>query len=169
MLPLASLATRIGVRIFAAERRPLARRRQGEKYSLKAKLPSKLGETRFLHKNIFDNPLHFSLKNDIIKIWNSINSNRERIFMKNTWKGSSLLHKSVTVISILASLGVIAASVLQIFDVWEQAVNVCVPLMGVVMLCQAYMQWNTNRKVAYFSIGTAVFVFACSVVVFFVK
>ena len=70
--------------------------------------------------------------------------------MKNTWKGSSLLHKAVTVISILASLGVIAASVLQIFDVWEQAVNVCVPLMGVVMLCQAYTQWNTRRKVAYF-------------------
>ena len=89
--------------------------------------------------------------------------------MKNTWKGSSLLHKAVTVASMLASLGVVVTSVLQIFDVWEQAVNVCVPLMGVVMLCQAYTQWNTSRKVAYFSIGTAVFVFACSVVVFFVK
>jgi len=43
------------------------------------------------------------------------------------------------------------------------------PLMGVTMLCQSYMQWNNSRKVAYFSIGTAAFIFICSVVVFFFK
>ena len=47
--------------------------------------------------------------------------------------------------------------------------NVFMPLMGVTMLCQAYMQWNTSRKVDYFSIGTAAFIFVCSIVVFFVK
>jgi len=35
----ASIAARIWVRIFAVERRPLARRRQGEKYSPRAKFP----------------------------------------------------------------------------------------------------------------------------------
>ena len=88
---------------------------------------------------------------------------------KIKWKDAPLLHKVVTVISVLASLSVVVLAVLRIFDVWAQAINVFMPLMGVTMLCQAYMQWDTSRKVAYFSIGTAVFIFVCAIVVFFVK
>ena len=79
------------------------------------------------------------------------------------------MHKIVTMISVAVSLAVVVLAVLQIFDIWEQAVNICVPLMGVSMLCQAYIQWNTSRKTAYFSIGTAVFIFICAVIVFFIK
>ena len=89
--------------------------------------------------------------------------------MKSKWKDAPLLHKIVTIISILVSLSVVVFAVLQIFDIWNQAGNVYMPLMGVTMLCQAYMQWNNSRKVAYFSIGTAVFIFICALVVFFVK
>lgn len=89
--------------------------------------------------------------------------------MKSKWTDAPLLHKIVTIISILASLSVVALSVLQMFDIWNQAINICVPLMGITMLCQAYIQWNTSRKVAYFSIGTAVFVFICAIIVFFVR
>ncbi|MBR4293145.1 MAG: hypothetical protein IKT54_05990 [Clostridia bacterium] len=79
------------------------------------------------------------------------------------------MKKTITVISVIVSLAVVTLAILQILNVWSQAINVCIPLMGVSMLCQAYVQWNTSRKVAYFSIGTAVFVFICSVVVFFIK
>ena len=89
--------------------------------------------------------------------------------MKANWKNAPLLQKVVTIISILASLSVVVLAVLQIFDVWEQAINIYMPLMGVTMLCQAYIQWNNSRKVAYFSIGTAAFIFICTIVVFFVK
>jgi len=89
--------------------------------------------------------------------------------MKSSWKEAPLMHKVITIVSILASLSVVVLAVLQIFDVWHQAANVYMPLMGVTMLCQAYMQWNNSRKVAYFSIGTAVFIFICAMVVFFVK
>ena len=89
--------------------------------------------------------------------------------MKSKWKDAPLSHKIVTIISILTSLSVVVLAVLQIFDIWNQAINICVPLMGIIMLCQAYIQWNTCRKVAYFSIGTAIFVFICAIVVFFVK
>ena len=89
--------------------------------------------------------------------------------MKSKWKDAPLLHKIVTIISILASLSVVVFAVLQMFDIWNQAINICIPLMGITMLCQAYTQWNSNRKVAYFSIGTAVFVFICAIVVFFIK
>ena len=89
--------------------------------------------------------------------------------MKTNWKNAPLLQKVVTIISVLASLSVVVLAVLQIFDVWDQAINVFMPLMGVTMLCQSYMQWNNIRKVAYVSIGTAVFIFICAIIVFFVK
>ena len=88
---------------------------------------------------------------------------------KTRWKDTPLLHKVVTIIPVLASLSVVVLAVLQMFDVWDQAINVFMPLMGVTMLCQSYMQWSNSRKVAYFSMGTAVFIFICAIVVFFVK
>ena len=88
--------------------------------------------------------------------------------MKAKWKSLSLLHKIVMIVSIIASLSVVVLSLLQIFDVWDPAINICIPLMGIVMLCQAYTQWNVSRKVSYFSIGTAAFVFICAIVVFFI-
>ena len=89
--------------------------------------------------------------------------------MKTKWIDAPTSHKIVTIISILSSLSVVVLAVLQMFDIWNQAINICVPMMGVTMLCQAYMQWNTSRKVAYFSIGTAAFIFICAIIVFFVK
>ena len=87
--------------------------------------------------------------------------------MKTNWGNTPTSYKIVTIISILASLSVVVLAVLQIFDIWEQAINIYMPLMGVTMLCQSYMQWNTSRKVAYFSIGTAAFIFICAIIVFF--
>jgi len=87
--------------------------------------------------------------------------------MKTNWKNAPFLQKVVTIISILASLSVVVLAALQIFDIWEQAINVYMPLMGVTMLCQSYMQWNNSRKIAYFSIGTAAFIFICTIIVFF--
>lgn len=84
-------------------------------------------------------------------------------------KEVSALHKVVFVISIISSLAVVVWAVLQIFDIWNQAINISMPLMGVTMLCQAYMQWNNSRKVAYFSLGVAAFIFVCAIVVFFIK
>jgi len=87
--------------------------------------------------------------------------------VKTNWGNTPTSNKIVTIISILASLSTVVLAVLQMFDIWNQAINICVPMMGVTMLCQSYMQWNTSRKVAYFSIGTAAFIFICAIIVFF--
>ena len=89
--------------------------------------------------------------------------------MKTKWKDTPMLHKVVTVFSVIVSLAVVTLAILQMFDIWTQAINLCVPLMGVNLLCQTYIQWNTSRKTAYFSLGCAVFVFACAIAVFFLK
>jgi len=89
--------------------------------------------------------------------------------MKTKWKDTPLSHKIITVFSMIVSLAVVTLAILQMFDIWTQAINLCIPLMGVNLLCQTYIQWNTSRKVAYFSLGCAVFVFACAIAVFFLK
>ena len=89
--------------------------------------------------------------------------------MKTKWKDTSPLHKAITVFAVIVSLTVVTLAVLQIFDIWTQAINLCIPLMGVNLLCSTYIQWNTSRKTAYFSLGCAVFIFVCAIIVFFVK
>ena len=89
--------------------------------------------------------------------------------MKTKWKDTPLSHKMITVFSVIVSLAIVTLAILQMFDIWTQAINLCVPLMGINLLCQTYTQWNTSRKTAYFSLGCAVFVFACAIAVFFIK
>jgi len=89
--------------------------------------------------------------------------------MKTKWKETPLSHKIITVFSVIVSLAVVTLAILQMFAIWTQAINLCVPLMGVNLLCQTYTQWNTSRKTAYFSLSCAVFVFACAIAVFFIK
>ncbi len=89
--------------------------------------------------------------------------------MKTKWKDAPLTHKIVTAVSIIVALSVIVLAILQMFDIWTQAINLCVPLMGVNLLCQTYIQWNTSRKTAYFSLGCAAFVFVCAIAVFFIR
>lgn len=80
-----------------------------------------------------------------------------------------MVQKIVTVLSIVIGISVVILAFLQIFEVWTQAVNLCVPLMGVNLLCQAYMQWNASRRSAYVSLCCAVLVFICAIAVFFIK
>ena len=89
--------------------------------------------------------------------------------MKTKWKDTALSHKIMIVFSVIVSLAVVTLAILQIFDIWKQAINLCIPLMGVNLLCSTYIQWNTSRKTAYFSLGCAVFIFVCAIIVFFVK
>lgn len=93
----------------------------------------------------------------------------EVLTMQTKWRDLSTNAKIVTVVSVSISALVVLLSVLQIFQIWDNANEVFLPLLGVVNLCQAYLQWNTSRKTAYFCIGTAVFIFICSLVVFLVQ
>ena len=43
--------------------------------------------------------------------------------MKTKWKDAPLIHKIVTVVSIIVALAVIVLAILQMFDIWTQAIN----------------------------------------------
>ena len=89
--------------------------------------------------------------------------------MKTNRKDTSLTYKIVNVISIVSSITVLTLAILQIFDIWTQAANLYVPMLGVVMLCKAYTEWHKDRKIAYISLGVAAFVFACTIAIFILK
>jgi len=87
--------------------------------------------------------------------------------MKAKQKDIPASHKIVSAVSILISILVVLFALLQLFNVWEKSINICIPLLGAVNSCQAYLQWNTNRKLAYFSIAIAALIFLCSIAAFF--
>ncbi len=87
--------------------------------------------------------------------------------MNEKSNGSQLLHRLANVLAVIISCAVIVLAVLQLTNVWQTAVNVCIPLMGLEMLLQTYSQWERSRKTAYFTLFAAIFVFICAAVVFF--
>lgn len=89
--------------------------------------------------------------------------------MNKQWKDRPLLDKIVSVSGIVVSVAIIALAIIQLFDVWSDAGYVYVPLMGVNLLLQAYVQWKPNRKVAVFDLCAAVFALACAAAVYILK
>ncbi|MDO4810700.1 MAG: hypothetical protein Q3985_02025 [Eubacteriales bacterium] len=85
--------------------------------------------------------------------------------MKAKWNALSMPQKIVTIASLCIGVLVILFSVLQICGIWDKAICVFEPLLATVFLCQAYLQWQSSRKIAYGYIGVAIFIFICSVVI----
>ena len=76
---------------------------------------------------------------------------------------------AVRVVSVLVAASVVVLGALQVFDVWDGAISVVCPLLGISNLCQVYTYWEKSRKVAYFSLVTAILIFICSAIVFFIR
>ena len=85
--------------------------------------------------------------------------------MKTGWKEAPLLSKIVAVCTIVIAVAIIALAILQIFDVWDSAPYLYMPLLGINLLLQAYVQWKINRGVAIFSLCAAGFAFLCTAVI----
>jgi hypothetical protein len=67
---------------------------------------------------------------------------------------------------IACSVIVIILALMQLIGIWDKAIYIFEPLMGIVMLIQAIEHWKKNRKLAVFSLAVALFVFVCAIAVF---
>ena len=65
------------------------------------------------------------------------------------------------------SVVIITLAALQLLDIWEDAIDWCIPLLGVFMLIQAMGEWKRNRGAAILSLGVAVFIFGAFIAVHF--
>ena len=88
----------------------------------------------------------------------------EKLMLKN-WKEMSVINRIAAVVSIVSGVAVIALAAVQLLDVWEGAINIYMPLLGVINLCNAVTEWQRSRRRAYMTLGVAVFIFICSAIV----
>ena len=74
--------------------------------------------------------------------------------------------KILFVIRIIVSILVIIFTMLQLLKVWNKAIYVAVPLMGILLLFQSIQEWKKNRGVSIFILICSLFILICAIVVF---
>ena len=87
--------------------------------------------------------------------------------MKRKWGELPSADKFMLSVRIAASILVVALASLQLLGVWDKAINLAAPLMGVVLLIYSVQGWKEHRGVALFGLCAALFIFGCSIVVWF--
>ena len=64
---------------------------------------------------------------------------------------------------IIVSIAIAAAVVLQLNGTYPEAVNMAVPLVGLLMLLQGMGEWRKNRSAAWLSFCAAGFIFIAAI------
>jgi hypothetical protein len=79
------------------------------------------------------------------------------------WCDKTVTEKILFTAQILLSLIITLLGSLQIFDIWDKAINVLEPLLGVFMLLM-FLQYRKYSKITSYSyLGTAIIIFICGV------
>lgn len=87
--------------------------------------------------------------------------------MKRKWRELSQSDKFMLVVRVAMSILVVLFAALQLLGVWDKAINVAAPLMGIFLLLQSVQEWKKQRGVAIFGLCAALFIFGCGIVVWF--
>ena len=85
--------------------------------------------------------------------------------MKARWNNMTTRDRIINVLIIILSVAVIVLAALQLLGIWENSINVYEPLIGVVLLLQAKLFWQKNRKIAVIQLCASGFVFICAFVI----
>ena len=87
--------------------------------------------------------------------------------MTRKWRELLPADKFMLIVRVVTSILVVGLAVFQLLGVWDKAINLAVPLMGVVLQIQSVQEWKEHRGVALFGLCAALFIFGCSIVVWF--
>lgn len=87
--------------------------------------------------------------------------------MKRKWRDLSQADKFMLIVRVVASFLVVIFAALQLMGVWDKAINLAAPLMGIVMLVQSVQEWKKQRGIAIFGLCAALFIFGCTIMVCF--
>lgn len=83
------------------------------------------------------------------------------------WDKKTMPFKILTIFGLTISVTIFALALMQIFNIWDKAIHVFEPLLGVLMIIQAIENWKTNRSMAYFSLFVAIFMFVAAIIILF--
>jgi len=89
--------------------------------------------------------------------------------INRAWCGMQMYEKISFIVGSICSVSVIMLASLQLLSIWENAINIFVPLLGVLMLTQGLLQWRRNKKSAVFSLCVSIFIFIIFFIINFVK
>lgn len=81
---------------------------------------------------------------------------KERIVQ--TWRERPLTVKIAMIIGMIAGTGIIVFVILGLTGIMEDADNIFMPLLGVLMLTQGIREWKTSKITAVFSFAVAIFI-----------
>ena len=87
--------------------------------------------------------------------------------MKRKWRDLSQADKFMLIVRVVVSIFVVLFAALQLLGVWDKAINVAAPLMGIALLLQSVQEWKKQRGVAIFGLCAVLFIFVCAIVVWF--
>lgn len=85
------------------------------------------------------------------------------------WKELKASEKGVLIAQLICSITVIVLAAIQLLGIWDEAMNVYVPLTGVITLLQAIQNWKRARVAAIFSLCAALFVFAVTIFIWVMR
>ncbi len=89
--------------------------------------------------------------------------------LNRIWREMNIYEKISLVLGSICSVSVIVLGSLQLLGIWEKAINIFEPLLGVLMVTQGVLQWRRNKAVAVFSLCVAIFIFVVAFFIFFVR
>ena len=88
---------------------------------------------------------------------------------RQIWSQKQTHEKVLTVMGIACSISIIILASMQILGIWENAINVFEPLLGVLMVIQAIQNWKKYKVVAMISLCAAIFIFGISIFIFLTR
>ena len=83
------------------------------------------------------------------------------------WNERTQTDKSMLIVRVVVSFLVVVFTALQLFGVWDKAINLAAPLMGIVLLIQSAQEWKQHRGAEIFGLCATLFIFGCAIVVWF--
>ena len=89
--------------------------------------------------------------------------------VKRAWCEMQLYEKIAFILGSICSVSVIVLASLQLLGIWDKAIDIFEPLLGVLMVTQGVLQWRKNKKVAIFSFCVAVFIFIVAFIINFIR
>lgn len=88
---------------------------------------------------------------------------------RQIWNQKQTHEKVITVMGIACSISIIILAFMQVLGIWQNAINVFEPLLGVLMVIQTIQNWKKNKAVAMISLCAAILIFGISIFIFLEK
>ncbi len=86
--------------------------------------------------------------------------------VKRAWCEMQMNEKIASILAGICSVSIIILASLQLLDIWDKAICIFEPLLGVLMVTQGVLQWKKNKTLAVISLCVATFIFIVAFIIY---